>query len=128
VIHDRFANGRPQLLINHVKRKITMKITRIDSTQAMCDLSCSDYFEGIVNIQILVGPKESHEVEPPMVYFSPSARTKPHTHEHDLIVQIIEGQGIVATEIEERSVSLGDVVVIPEGIEQLHGAIAESEM
>ncbi len=105
-----------------------MKITRIDRSQAGPDPSRKGYFEGDVNIQTLVGSKDSNEVELLTVYFSAGARTIPHTHENDQVLQIIEGQGIVATETEKRVVSAGDVITIPAGVWHWHGATRDSAM
>jgi quercetin dioxygenase-like cupin family protein len=62
------------------------------------------------------------------VYFSAGARTRPHIHEHDQYLHIMEGQGIVATESEKRNVSAGDIVVVPAGVWHWHGATPRSAM
>src|SRR5258707_6949757 len=92
-----------------------MKLTRIDRSLAQPDSARKGYFDGEVKTLQLVGPNESNEVELLAVYFSAGARTRPHTHEQDQILQIIEGQGIVATETEKLLVAAGDVVSIPAG-------------
>ncbi len=93
-----------------------MKISRIDQTQAKHDASRANYFDGEVNTQSLVGPAES------------SARTRPHIHEQDQVLHIIEGRGIVATEAEKEFVSVGDVITIPSGTWHWHGATRNSAM
>ena len=55
-----------------------MKLTRISRSQATADTSRKGYFDGEVNIQTLVGPQESNEVELLAVYFNAGARTIPH--------------------------------------------------
>ena len=105
-----------------------MKITRIDRFQAKYDPTRSNYFAGEVNIQSLVGPAESSELELISVYFSPGGRTIPHIHEQDQVLQIIEGQGIVATETERVMVSAGDVITIPAGTWHWHGATQNQAM
>src|SRR5260221_14193405 len=92
-----------------------MKLTRIDRSLAQPDSARKGYFDGEVKTLQLVGPNESNEVELLAVYFSAGARTRPHTHEQDQILQIIEGQGIVATETEKLLVAAGDGVTIPAG-------------
>jgi len=62
------------------------------------------------------------------VYFSAGGRTIPHIHEQDQVLQIIEGQGIVATETEKSVVSAGDVVTIPAGTWHWHGATRDQAM
>ena len=105
-----------------------MKLTRIDRTQAREDTVRKSNFDGEVKAQQVVGPQDSSEVELLTVYFSAGARTIPHIHEQDQILQIIEGQGIVATENEKLMVSAGDVVTIPAGIWHWHGATRNAAM
>src|SRR5258706_10593558 len=103
-------------------RRIAMKLTRIDRSLAQPDSARKGYFDGEVKTLQLVGPNESNEVELLAVYFSAGARTIPHTHEQDQILQIIEGQGIVATETEKLLVAVGDVITIPAGNSRWHDA------
>jgi quercetin dioxygenase-like cupin family protein len=105
-----------------------MKLTRIDRSQAQPDTARKGYFEGEVKTLQLVGPKQSSEIELLTVYFSAGARTIPHIHEQDQVLQIIEGQGIVATETEKLLVSVGDVITIPAGIWHWHGATQSTAM
>ena len=105
-----------------------MKITRIDRAQAKPDSSRTSYFDGEVNFQPLVGAADSNELDLLNVYFSAGARTRPHIHQQDQVLHIIEGQGIVATENEKRTVSPGDVIVIPSGTWHWHGATRISAM
>ena len=78
-----------------------MKLTKIDRSQAQSDIVRKDYFDGEVKTIQLVGSTESNEIELLAVYFSSGARTIPHIHEQDQVLQIIEGQGIVATETDK---------------------------
>ncbi len=105
-----------------------MKFARIDHSQAQPDTARKGYFDGEVKTLQLVGPKDSKEVELLAVYFSAGARTKPHIHEHDQILQVIEGQGIVATETEKLMVSEGDVITIQAGTWHWHGATRNTAM
>jgi quercetin dioxygenase-like cupin family protein len=105
-----------------------MKLTKIDRSQAQSDIVRKDYFDGEVKTIQLVGSTESNEIELLAVYFSAGARTIPHIHEQDQVLQIIEGQGIVATETEKFMVSEGDVVTIPAGIWHWHGATRNTAM
>src|SRR5260221_14782006 len=99
-----------------------MKLTRIDRSLAQPDSARKGYFDGEVKTLQLVGPNESNEVELLAVYFSAGARTRPHTHEQDQILQIIEGQGIVATETEKLLVAAGGLVSGPPGTRRWGGA------
>ena len=105
-----------------------MKLTRIDRSQAQPDTTRKGYFDGEVKTLQLVGSTESNEIELLAVYFSSGARTIPHIHEQDQVLQIIEGQGIVATETEKLMVSEGDVVTVPAGIWHWHGATRNTAM
>lgn len=105
-----------------------MKITRIDQSQAAYDTVRKGYFDGEVRTQSLVDAQESSEIEMLAVYFSAGARTIPHIHERDQVLQIVEGQGIVATEKEKRVVSPGDVITIPAGTWHWHGATRHCAM
>jgi len=105
-----------------------MKITRIDRTQAKYDSSRAKYLDGEANIQTLVGPADSNELELLNVYFSTGARTRPHIHEQDQVLHILQGQGIVATETEKQFVSAGEVITIPAGTWHWHGATRNSAM
>src|SRR5205823_11663024 len=105
-----------------------MKLSRIDRSQAKADTVRKSNFAGEVKAQQIVGPQNSSEVELLAVYFSTGARTIPHIHEQDQVLQIIEGQGIVATETEKLLVSIGDVITIPAGSWHWHGATRNTAM
>jgi quercetin dioxygenase-like cupin family protein len=105
-----------------------MKIVRIDQTQARHDPSRADSFDGEVTFQPLVSPADSDELDLLDVSFSAGARTRPHIHQQDQVLHILEGQGIVATETEKQVVSAGDVILIPRGTWHWHGAIRASAM
>ncbi len=105
-----------------------MKIIRIDGRQAKHDPSRTNYFDGEVNFQTLVGSADSDELDLLSVSFSAGARTRPHIHQQDQVLHIIEGQGIVATETEKQIVSAGDVILVPRGAWHWHGATRTSAM
>lgn len=58
-----------------------------------------------------------------VVSFGEGVRNKYHYHESDQILIVTEGEGIVATEGEQRNVVTGDVVFAPAGEKHYHGAI-----
>jgi quercetin dioxygenase-like cupin family protein len=105
-----------------------MKITRIDRTQARPDPSRVTSFDGEVNFQPLVSLTDSDELDLLNVSFSAGARTRPHIHQQDQVLHIIEGQGIVATQTEKQAVSAGDVILISRGTWHWHGATRTSAM
>jgi len=62
------------------------------------------------------------------VTFPPGCRTILHAHEHEQVLYIIEGQGILATETEENIVYPGTLVLVPPGEKHWHGATKDSFM
>jgi len=65
-----------------------------------------------------------HLVDPHLEWLSSN---KFHAHDHEQILIVTAGRGIVATEQEERVVKTGDVVLIPAGEKHWHGATEDSE-
>ncbi len=63
-----------------------------------------------------------------IVSFSAGSRNKLHRHTSDQLLIVTEGTGIVATESEERTVSAGDVILIPAGENHWHGAPGSTPM
>jgi quercetin dioxygenase-like cupin family protein len=92
------------------------------------DSSPQGHFAGRVFIQRLCSVPDDGEVEIAAVYFDAGARNKPHIHQHDQYLHIVEGQGIVATDRERRLVHAGDMVAIPAGAWHWHGATRDSAM
>src|SRR5690242_11749219 len=105
-----------------------MQISSIDESQARRENTEPANFDGEVRIQRLVGPAESGEIELLVVYFSAGGRTRPHIHVRDQVLQIVSGQGIVATETEKHVVVPGDVISIPAGVWHWHGATRDTAM
>ena len=105
-----------------------MKIGHIDPAQALRENADPASFDGNVRVQRLVGLDQTKEVELLVVYFSAGARTRPHVHVRDQVLQIVEGQGIVATETEKHIVNPGDVITIPAGDWHWHGATRDTAM
>ena len=83
--------------------------------------SANPLFEGIVDIQPLTHGL-SQELDVGVVSFRDGARNKFHTHDHDQLLVITEGDGLVASESEELAVTVGDAVFIPAGERHWHGA------
>lgn len=61
-----------------------------------------------------------------VVSYPKGVRNKFHTHTYDQILIATEGEGIVATENEQWTMKVGDIMVIPGGINHWHGAAAKS--
>ena len=62
-----------------------------------------------------------------IVNFGKNVRNKFHTHDREQVLIVTAGNGIVATEEEERFVTVGDVILFPAGEKHWHGATEESE-
>ncbi len=62
-----------------------------------------------------------------VVTFGPGVRNKFHTHSSDQILIVTSGRGIVATETEQREVTVGDVIFFKAGEVHWHGATPNSE-
>jgi quercetin dioxygenase-like cupin family protein len=78
--------------------------------------------------QVIVKPEESQSFNFSVVNFSAGSRNKFHQHSGDQILIITEGTGVVATDSEERTVTQGDVVLIPAGENHWHGAPGDTSM
>ena len=78
--------------------------------------------------QVIVAPEESQSFNFSVVNFSAGSRNKFHQHTSDQILIVTEGTGIVATDAEERTVTEGDVVLIPAGENHWHGAPGDTPM
>lgn len=62
------------------------------------------------------------------VFFNPGARTRPHVHESEQVLYVIEGEGVVATERERRIIRPGDIIVVQAREWHWHGATATAAM
>jgi quercetin dioxygenase-like cupin family protein len=68
----------------------------------------------------------AEETRVAIVTFPPGARTKMHVHNHEQILYILSGKGIVANEEEELLAIPGTIFLIPAGEKHWHGATQES--
>ena len=82
-------------------------------------------FTGEVTVQPLI--PEGGDYNMAVVNFGKGVRNKLHTHESDQILIVTAGRGIVATEFEQREVTVGDVILFPTGEKHWHGATEDSE-
>ena len=83
---------------------------------------------GDVNRQVPFTPEDSQNFNFGVVNFSAGSRNKFHTHTSDQLLIVTEGTGVVATQQEERTVTEGDVILIPAGESHWHGAPGETAM
>jgi quercetin dioxygenase-like cupin family protein len=70
---------------------------------------------------------ESKDFNINIVNFGKGVRNKLHIHDSEQILIVTGGKGIVATETEERVVSVGDVILFQAGEKHWHGAAEDSE-
>ncbi len=70
---------------------------------------------------------DGKELRVSVVNFGKGVRNKFHTHDGEQVLIIIAGKGMVATEKEEKAVTVGDVVLFAAGEKHWHGATQDSE-
>ncbi len=70
---------------------------------------------------------ESKEYEVDIINFGKGIRNKFHAHDYEQILIVTAGKGVVATEKEEKVVTVGDIVLIPAGEKHWHGSGGDSE-
>jgi len=104
-----------------------MEAFKIDRALAH-DATASGNFGGQVWMQRLITEQQSKDIEVLVVSFEAGGRTRPHIHAVDQILHITAGRGLVASGTERRSVTAGDVVLVPAGEWHWHGATPDSAM
>jgi len=104
-----------------------MRIEQVDRSRAKPP-EHPEWFPGTVYQQRLNEPEDTRGVELIAVWFEPGSRTKPHVHPVDQVLQVVDGEGVVATEDEKRVIRAGDWVVVPAGIWHWHGATPGTAM
>ena len=97
-----------------------MRVKRVAASGR--ERSANPIFKGDVDYQTIVGEDTSRDVSMSEVHFKAGARNRWHVHSCDQMLVITEGEGVVADEGEERSVSAGDVAFIPKNTRHWHGA------
>jgi quercetin dioxygenase-like cupin family protein len=104
-----------------------MKVVKLSDVQSE-SVNTPLFTGGEVNRQTPFAADELTNVNFGVVSFGAGSRNKMHRHTSDQILIITEGTGVVATTAEERTVSAGDVVLIPAGEDHWHGAPGETAM
>jgi len=105
-----------------------VRFERVDRARARPVARPERFPGGEVLTQTLSDPADATGVEILAVFFPAGARTRPHTHPTDQILQVVEGEGLVATESERRLIHPGDFVIVPVGVWHWHGATDRSGM
>ncbi|MBM3956682.1 MAG: cupin domain-containing protein [Gemmatimonadetes bacterium] len=70
---------------------------------------------------------EGGEFNSRVITFGKGVRNKFHAHESDQILIVTAGRGLVATEGEQREVTVGDVIFFAAGEKHWHGATPDSD-
>lgn len=104
-----------------------MKVARIDEVTKEPAISAL-FTGGQVDRQVPFQPEESRTFNLGVVSFSAGSRNKFHKHTSDQLLIVTEGTGVVATDDEERTITVGDVVLIPAGENHWHGAPGSTPM
>src|SRR5215469_1547239 len=103
-----------------------MKVVKVSDLPR--EPAVSALFTGDVFRQLIVQPAESVSFNFSVVNFSAGSRNKFHQHTSDQILIVTEGSGVVATDTEERTVTAGDVILIPADENHFHGAPGSTAM
>jgi quercetin dioxygenase-like cupin family protein len=105
-----------------------MLLKVIDIGEVRSEDRVGGIFEGgTVSMKTLIDTHlGAQETRVAIVTFPPGARTKMHIHNHEQILYILSGKGIVANEQEEHVATPGTVFLIPAGERHWHGATEES--
>lgn len=84
-------------------------------------------FTGPVTRRSPVTDNEGSQLSIDYVHFPKGMRNKFHTHSNDQVLIVTKGKGIVATEKEQKTVTVGDVAWVPAGEVHWHGATKTSD-
>lgn len=103
-----------------------MQVIRVTETKRA--RSDNPAFVGPVLTQDVVSDDMATLLRVTEVTFPAGARNKWHKHAADQALIVTAGRGIIATEVEERTITPGDVVLIPANEKHWHGATADTAM
>ena len=87
-----------------------MKVIKVAKTVRVPNFG--KLFTGSVIIQPIIGKELSKNIVIAKVTFGPGVRNKFHSHSSEQILIVTKGKGIVATEKEQKTVVVGDVIFI----------------
>ena len=97
-----------------------MKVIRVGKVKK--EPRSGKLFTGPVTMQPVIGKELSKNLVIAKVNFGPGVRNKFHSHSSEQILIVTKGKGIVATEKEQKTVVVGDIIFIPPGEKHWHGA------
>jgi quercetin dioxygenase-like cupin family protein len=93
------------------------------------DQGSADYFNGTAWVKILVPKDQTGNYSVGNVVFEPGCRNSWHTHAAGQILLVTDGKGWYQEKGQPaRTITKGDVVVIPVDVEHWHGAAKDSSM
>ena len=90
--------------------------------------SGASWFDGTVHELEIYDPNGGGGSMIWAVWFDAASRAKPHIHDFDQILHVVEGEGVLATEAGARRLVVGDWVTIPRGLWHWHGATQDQGM
>jgi quercetin dioxygenase-like cupin family protein/predicted nucleotidyltransferase len=114
--------------------KVIVKPIKIDKSRAETDALHTPYrgsaneFSGEVTLKRLVWAGDSSDVEVLGVWFDAGARTKPHIHDVDQVLHVVEGTCAYGDENGVTLVHAGELTTIPAGVWHWHGATPNAPM
>jgi quercetin dioxygenase-like cupin family protein len=105
-----------------------MILKAIKLSEAPSEDTVGGIFEGgTVIVKTLIDKQlGAEEIKAAIVTFSPGARTKMHVHDHEQVLYILSGRGIVANEHQQHIAMPGMIFLIPAREKHWHGATPES--
>jgi len=104
-----------------------MKVVKLSEVQSEA-VNTPLFTGGEVSRQTPFVPDDMTNMNFGVVSFGAGARNKMHRHTSDQILIITSGTGVVATPSEEKTVTAGDVILIPAGEDHWHGAPGATAM
>jgi len=117
----------------HGDKQIVRPI-KINPTQPEPDALHTPYkgsekeFVGDVTLKRLVWAGDSADVELLGVWFDAGARTRPHTHDVDQVLHVLEGMCAYGDENGVTLVRAGEILTIPKEVWHWHGATPDAPM
>ena len=99
----------------------------IEGKKAKTEKVSTAIFTGTVEKTPLINQTMgSKEYRISIVTFPPGVRNKFHVHDHEQVLYVLRGKGMVADGKKEKIVTEGDVIFIPAGENHSHGATEDS--
>src|SRR5438874_1503987 len=97
------------------------KNVKIDRSQGK--LMERPIFSGKVYQQQLVNADDSAEITVTAVWFENGARTRPHVHDADQTLHVVEGTCVVADQHDRKQLGIGEMAFVKKGEWHWHGAV-----